>query len=153
MSAPAWRERWRTSTMRNRDEREAFIAGYLNALRRATQPQERESDMKRLLLYTAMALALATSAGASPWLNIPTGEWQCGPHVKVVVSIDGYGAMDFHVIGAWFNNHYTVRRGALFYNGIACAAVGNVWPPQPPVRKRTGGPAIGPDGYILEGKD
>ena len=92
------------------------------------------------------SVALAQAPG---W--IPTGEWQCGPNVRVVVSIDGYGAMDFFVIGAWFDNHYTVRRGALFYNSIPCTAVGNVWPPQPQ-RKRATGPMIGPGGHI-EGDD
>jgi hypothetical protein len=90
--------------------------------------------MKRLLLCSVM---LATSANAQAPGWIPTGEWQCGPHVRVVVSIDGYGAMDFFVIGAWFDNHYTVRRGQLFYNAIPCAAVGNVWPPSPPPRHQT----------------
>lgn len=88
--------------------------------------------MKRLALYAVMAHALITPAYAQAPGWIPTGEWQCGPHVRVVVSIDGYGAMDFFVIGAWFDNHYTVRRGALFYNGIACIPMGNVWPPSPP---------------------
>jgi hypothetical protein len=90
--------------------------------------------MKRLLLYSVMAHALITPAHAQAPGWIPTGEWQCGP-VRVVVSIDGYGAMDFFVAGAWFDNHYTVRRGQLFYNAVPCASVGNVWPPQPP-RKR-----------------
>ena len=92
--------------------------------------------MIRSLTMMAIVAAMVTPASAQAPGWIPTGEWQCGPHVRVVVSIDGYGAMDWHVIGAWFDNHYTVRRGALFYNGIACAAVGNVWPPQPPPRKR-----------------
>jgi hypothetical protein len=88
-----------------------------------------------LLAAVLVTLGTTVALGQSPgW--IPTGEWQCGPHVRVVVSIDGYGAMDFFVKGAWFDNHYTVRRGQLFYNGIPCAAVGNVWPPQPPPRKR-----------------
>jgi hypothetical protein len=93
--------------------------------------------MTRLLLSTATVLALVTSASAQAPGWIPTGEWQCGPHVRVVVSIDGYGAMDFFVVGAWFDNHYTVRRGQLFYNSIACASVGNVWPPQPPRKRAT----------------
>lgn len=93
--------------------------------------------MKRLFLYSVMAHALITPAYAQAPGWIPTGEWQCGPHVRVVVSIDGYGAMDFFVIGAWFDNHYTVRRGQLFYNAVPCAAVGNVWPPSPPPRRTT----------------
>ena len=90
--------------------------------------------MKRLLLYSVMAHALITPAHAQNPGWIPTGEWQCGP-VRIVVSIDGYGAMDFFVAGAWFDNHYTVRRGQLFYNSVPCASLGNVWPPQPS-RKR-----------------
>ena len=96
--------------------------------------------MKRLLLSSATVLALVTSASAQAPGWIPTGEWQCGPDVRVVVSIDGYGAMDFLVIGAWFDNHYTVRRGQLFYNSIPCASVGNVWPPQPPRKRQTATP-------------
>ena len=95
--------------------------------------------MKRLLLATATTLALVTSANAQPPGWIPTGEWQCGP-VRIVVSIDGYGAMDFFVTGAWFDNHYTVRRGQLIYNAIPCASVGNVWPPQPPRKRQTATP-------------
>jgi hypothetical protein len=95
------------------------------------------TDMKRILLRSITALALTTSASAQAPGWIPTGEWQCGPHVRVVVSIDGFGAMDFFVQGAWFDNHYTVRRGQLFYNAIPCVSVGNVWPPQPPRRTTT----------------
>ena len=97
--------------------------------------------MKRLLLagvFTVFGISAAL-AQAPGW--IPTGEWQCGPNVRIVVSIDGYGAMNFFVAGAWFDNNYTVRRGQLFYNSIPCASVGNVWPPQPP-RKRT---VVAPD--------
>jgi hypothetical protein len=61
--------------------------------------------------------------------------------VRIVVSIDGYGAMNFFVAGAWFDNNYTVRRGQLFYNSIPCASVGNVWPPQPPRKRQTAGPS------------
>ena len=77
--------------------------------------------IKAALIGAAVALAAvalfahgAKAQSAPGW--IPTGEWQCGPNVRVIVSIDGYGAMDFLVIGAWFDNHYTVRRGQLFYN-------------------------------------
>jgi len=92
--------------------------------------------MKRLLLCSVLAHALITPAYAQAPGWIPTGEWQCGPNVRIVVSIDGYGAMNFFVAGAWFDNNYTVRRGQLFYNSIPCASVGNVWPPQPPPRKK-----------------
>jgi len=87
------------------------------------------------LIAALLAHALITPAYAQTPGWIPTGEWQCGPNVRIVVSIDGYGAMNFFVRGAWFDNNYTVRRGQLFYNAIPCASVGNVWPPQPP-RKR-----------------
>ena len=92
--------------------------------------------MKAALVGAVIATLGTTVALAQAPGWIPTGEWQCGPNVRVVVSIDGYGAMDFFVIGAWFDNHYTVRRGQLFYNAIPCTSVGNVWPPQPPPRKR-----------------
>jgi hypothetical protein len=54
-----------------------------------------------------------------------TGEWQCGPHVRIVTSTDGGDGVDFLIIGAWFDNHYTLRRGQLYYNGTPCAAFGN----------------------------
>jgi hypothetical protein len=91
--------------------------------------------MKRLLLYTAATLALVTSASAQSPGWTPTGHWQCGPYVRVTVSTDGFGALDWLVVGAWFDNHYTLRRGELYYNGSPCAAVGNVWPNLPPRRK------------------
>jgi hypothetical protein len=30
-----------------------------------------------------------------------TGEWQCGPYVRIITSTDGRDGMDFLVIGAW----------------------------------------------------
>lgn len=33
-------------------------------------------------------------------------------HVRIITSTDGRDGMDFLVIGAWFDNHYTLRRGA-----------------------------------------
>jgi hypothetical protein len=92
--------------------------------------------MIRTFAMVAIVAAMVTPASAQAPGWIPTGEWQCGPNVRVIVSIDGFGAMDFFVKGAWFDNHYTVRRGQLFYNSVPCASVGNVWPPQPPPRKR-----------------
>ena len=98
--------------------------------------------MKAMLLWVLVVLAAVAlfahgakaQSSAPGWM--PTGEWQCGPHVRVIVSSDGLGGLDWFVTGAWFDNHYTVRRGQLFYNAIPCAAVGNVWPPQPPPRKK-----------------
>jgi hypothetical protein len=58
-----------------------------------------------------------------------TGYWQCGPYVKIITSIDGFGGMDFLVVGAWFDNHYTLRgNGELYYNGVLCMPFGK---PQP----------------------
>jgi len=91
---------------------------------------------KHLFIYAVLAHALITPAYAQAPGWIPTGEWQCGP-VRIVVSSDGRESLDFFVIGAWFDNHYTVRRGQLFYNSIPCAAVGNVWPPDRPRKRQT----------------
>jgi hypothetical protein len=55
-----------------------------------------------------------------------TGEWQCGP-VRIITSTDGFSGVDFFVIGAWFDNHYTMQRGQLFYNGNPCVAYGDPW--------------------------
>lgn len=61
------------------------------------------------------------------------GEWQCGPYVRIITSTDGRDGMDFLVIGAWFDNHYTLRRGQLYYNGIPCTLFGT--PPWgPPIK-------------------
>jgi hypothetical protein len=57
-----------------------------------------------------------------------TGEWQCGP-VRVISSTDGQGGVDFYVQGAWFDNHYTLQRGMLYYNGVPCLQVGDPWLP------------------------
>jgi hypothetical protein len=67
--------------------------------------------MKRLLIATAIALALIASASAqdprwgvqqSPGWQ-PTGGWQCkGGLVRVTTSVDGLGGVDFYVAGAWF---------------------------------------------------
>jgi hypothetical protein len=59
-----------------------------------------------------------------------TGHWQCGP-VRIITSTDGFGGLDFFVIGAWFDNHYTVQRGQVFYNGVPCIAYGEPWPLRP----------------------
>jgi hypothetical protein len=81
--------------------------------------------MKRLLLAAAISLTALTSVQAQEvapgWRA--TGHWQCGP-VKIITSTDGFGALDMFVVGAWFDNHYTLRRGQLYYNGAPCIAVG-----------------------------
>jgi hypothetical protein len=45
-------------------------------------------------------------------------------YVRIITSTDGRDGMDFLVIGAWFDNHYTLRRGQLYYNGIPCTLFG-----------------------------
>ena len=77
-------------------------------------------------LTIAAALSLATIAPATAQWR-PTGEWQCGPYVHILSSTDGFGGADFYVTGAWFNNHYTIQRGQLYYNGIPCVATGDPW--------------------------
>jgi hypothetical protein len=47
--------------------------------------------------------------------------------------------MDFYVVGAWFDNHFTLRRGDLYYNGVLCAPFGRpldtiLGPPRKPVK-------------------
>ncbi len=81
--------------------------------------------MKRLLLATTLfACAVSTAPAQAPGWRI-TGEWQCGP-VKIITSGDGFGGIDFFVIGAWFDNHYTLRaNGQLFYNGVPCTVYGD----------------------------
>jgi hypothetical protein len=80
--------------------------------------------MKRLLLTTIVfaCVTSAASAQAPGWR--PTGEWQCGPYVRIITSTDGRDGMDFLIIGAWFDNHYTLRRGQLYYNGNPCTLFG-----------------------------
>jgi len=34
--------------------------------------------------------------------------------VRIITSTDGRDGMDFLVIGAWFDNHYTLRRGEFY---------------------------------------
>jgi hypothetical protein len=83
----------------------------------------------RIALFTLLVLvaALASPANAqSPgpgWT--PTGEWQCGPHVRIISSTDGFGAVNFEIKGAWFDNNYTLRRGTLYYNGVPCGQLGD----------------------------
>ena len=81
--------------------------------------------MRTLILAAAIAGAATAATAQQPapgW--IPTGEWQCGPYVRIITSTDGSMGVNFEVIGAWFNNNYTFRRGQLFYNGTPCAALG-----------------------------
>ena len=78
----------------------------------------------KLFLWSVIAHALITPAYAQAPGWTPTGEWQCGPYVRIITSTDGGMGVNFEVIGAWFNNNYTFRRGQLFYNGIPCGALG-----------------------------
>jgi hypothetical protein len=89
--------------------------------------------MKKTTLIVTIALLGAVQpvwAQAPGWH--PTGGWQCGPHVRIDASTDGRDGMDFFIRGAWFDNHYTMRRGQLFYNGVPCAQFG--FPLGPPPR-------------------
>src|SRR5215813_15292921 len=65
-------------------------------------------------LIPALALSLIAVQPAPAQQVAPgwfaTGEWQCGPYVRIITSTDGRDGMDFLVIGAWFDNHYTLRR-------------------------------------------
>jgi hypothetical protein len=79
------------------------------------------------LVFVGLVSALRSAHAQAPQVApgwFVTGEWQCGPHVRIVTSTDGGDGIDFLIIGAWFDNHYTLRRGQLFYNGTPCAAVG-----------------------------
>jgi hypothetical protein len=82
--------------------------------------------MRYLIPALALSLIAVQPAPAqqvaSGWFA--TGEWQCGPYVRIITSTDGRDGMDFLVIGAWFDNHYTLRRGQLYYNGIPCTLFG-----------------------------
>jgi hypothetical protein len=66
-----------------------------------------------LVLFMAAPAAAQAPQAAPGWFV--TGEWQCGPHVRIITSTDGGDGIDFLVIGAWFDNHYTLRRGQLYY--------------------------------------
>jgi hypothetical protein len=102
----------------------------------AAERSERRTPLMRYLI-PALALSLiavqpAPAQQVAPgWFS--TGEWQCGPYVRIITSTDGRDGMDFLVIGAWFDNHYTLRRGQLYYNGIPCTLFGT--PPWgPPIK-------------------
>ena len=78
--------------------------------------------MYQAVIVAALLASTAANAQTSPGWSY-WNEWQCGPYVRIVVSIDGKGGTDFFVRGAWFDNHYTLRSNGLFYNGIACVEV------------------------------
>jgi hypothetical protein len=101
---------------------------HVTELLQTLTPREREiviSPMKYAFAIAAsMLCATAASAQAPGWQ--PTGEWQCGPHVRIVASGDGFGGIDFFISGAWFDNHYTLRaNGQLFFNGVPCVVLGD----------------------------
>jgi hypothetical protein len=83
------------------------------------------------ILVAALLIAITAARAEPSWQ--PTGGWQCGPHVRIATSIDGRDGIDFYVTGAWFSNHFTLRGGQLFYNGVACAPFGSPFgaPPRP----------------------
>jgi hypothetical protein len=101
--------------------------------------------MKRLLITAAAALALELASPALAQEIAPgwtaTGEWQCmGGRVRIITSQPANGSfgLDFYVIGAWFDNHYTLYKGdALYYNGTPCTAVAYPWPMPRPRPKQT----------------
>ena len=85
--------------------------------------------MKKLLLSGTTALFMLWHSPpllaqvAPGW--IATGEWQCGP-VRIITSRPANGtiANDFYVIGAWFDNHFTLYGGdVLYYNGVPCQTI------------------------------
>jgi hypothetical protein len=45
-------------------------------------------------------------------------------------------ALIFSSKGAWFDNHYTIRRGQLYYNGIPCVGLGDPFGFGPPPRRK-----------------
>ncbi len=68
--------------------------------------------------------AMTSCAKAAPGWKY-TGGWVChGGRVNVTHSNDGLGSVDFFVVGAWFDNHYTLRGNALYYNGELCRPFG-----------------------------
>jgi hypothetical protein len=83
-----------------------------------------------VLFITQCGVPVAKAQQVAPGWT-PTGEWQCGP-VRIITSVDGGFGIDFFVKGAWFDNHFTVRPGRLWYNGTPCVAIGNpIGGPQP----------------------
>src|SRR6476646_4271234 len=88
------------------------------------------------LIALAASLAPHGAYAQSPgpgWF--PTGEWQCGPYVRIITSTDGGQGVNFEVRGAWFDNNYTFRRGQLFYNGVPCGAIDRPFGFGPPPRR------------------
>src|SRR5262245_23785770 len=88
------------------------------------------------MLFMAIRPAPAQTPG---WRE--TGYWQCGP-VRIITSIDGFGGLDFFVIGAWFDNHYTLQRGQLYYNGLPCIAYGDPFGAPRPIRRPIKPPTV-----------
>jgi hypothetical protein len=83
----------------------------------------------RRLMFTAAILAASVLPGHAQFSVAPgwvaTGEWQCGP-VRIITSQPANGSIgtDFYVIGAWFNNHFTLYQGdTLYYNGVPCQTI------------------------------
>jgi hypothetical protein len=97
--------------------------------------------MRGIFVITfAAAVALMSPLPASTQEVAPgwraTGHWQCGP-VRILSSeaANGSAGLDFFVTGAWFDNHFTLIRDQLYYNGTPCMAVGYPWPLRPPQRQ------------------
>jgi hypothetical protein len=81
------------------------------------------------MVFMAIRPAPAQTPG---WREI--GYWQCGP-VRIITAGDGFGGIDFFVIAAWFDNHYTLQRGQLYYNGLPCIAYGDPFSALRPIRR------------------
>jgi hypothetical protein len=92
--------------------------------------------MTRTLIAAAVLAILAFPAMAQSPGWRPTGGWQCGPHTQITTSTDGRDGIDFFVAGAWFDNHFTLRLGDLFYNGVPCTPFGFPFGPPPRVSSK-----------------
>ena len=57
--------------------------------------------------------------------------------MRIITSSDGLGGVDSFIKGAWFDNHYTIRRGQLYYNGLPCVGLGDPFGLGPPPRQST----------------
>jgi hypothetical protein len=97
--------------------------------------------MTRTLIAAAVLAILASPAMAQSPGWRPTGGWQCGPHTQITTSTDGRDGIDFFVAGAWFDNHFTLQRGDLFYNGVPCVPFGYPFGPPPRLSKSPSSPS------------
>jgi hypothetical protein len=88
-------------------------------------PFFRQACLAAVLMLTMLVALVSAARAQTPGWH-PTGEWQCkGGIVRIISSTDGRGAVNFEIKGAWFDNHYTLRRGNMFYNGTPCITIGD----------------------------